>query len=265
MPSPSSGARVARPRRHLFLSMYAVALLGAASCGSEPTTPDDELQALLHDEPLTEVMAGALSTDGGAGGGTGTDSGMGPGAGGMIITGKGGTTGAAGTGRGMGGTIGAGGSVGTAGMRGDGGMPPPPPSFGRLGEWTFDDCNEFRTTLFDSSFQDNRAFRSVSVACAEGISRQAVALAVKEEDIVYVPDQPNFTFSGGVTVAGWFNHTAVSNTRTLFRKRDDTSSSAFALVLNNQKYEFVVNLGSKAFSVISPKKATLNTWTHVAA
>ena len=66
----------------------------------------------------------------------------------------------------------------------------------------------------------NTAFRAVSVACAQGIAGQAVALADKNEDLVYVPDQPNFTFASGVTVAGWFNHAALDETRTLFRKRD---------------------------------------------
>jgi hypothetical protein len=174
-----------------------------------------------------------------------------------VVTGSGGSTG-------MGGVIGTGGS-GPAG-RGGGGGTMVPPTFGRaLGTWTFDDCTPQRTNLQDTAFQNNIAFRSVSAACTEGIGGQAIALANKEEDIVYVPDQPTFDFSTGVTVAGWFNHSAIGNTRTLFRKRDDASSSAFALVLNNQKYEWVVNLGKKAVSIVSPKKAKVNEWTHVAA
>ena len=106
----------------------------------------------------------------------------------------------------------------------------------------------------------------MSVACATGISQQAVSLADKDNDIVYVPDQPNFTFGGGVTVAAWFNPTSVNQTRTLFRKRDDGSSSAFALVLNGGKYQFVVNLGNgKAASVIAPTKVKANSWAHVGA
>jgi len=76
----------------------------------------------------------------------------------------------------------------------------------------------------------------------------------------------NLTFGTGVTVAAWFNPVSVNQTRTLFRKRDDGSSSAFALVLNGGKYQFVVNLGNgKAASVIAPSKAKANSWVHVGA
>ena len=141
------------------------------------------------------------------------------------------------------------------------------PNFsGPLGQWSFDDCNPGRTNLFDSGPNGNTAFRAVSVACATGISQQAVSLADKDNDIVYVPDQPNFTFGTGVTVAGWFNPASVNQTRTLFRKRDDGTSSAFALVLNGGKYQFVVNLGNgKAATVIAPSKVKANSWAHVGA
>lgn len=251
-PSPMV-TRKARPRISL-IPVSVVALLGAASCGTEPAPTNDELQALLQDDPLTQLAVSALKPppDGGVvsgSGGSGTDGG---------VAGSGGSSGAAGSG----GTIpGRGGSSGTAGRGGSGGPLP----MGRLGEWSFDDCgNNNRTNLNDNTFMRNTAFRAVSVACEPGIAGQAVALADKNEDLVYVPDQPNFTFANGVTVAGWFNHAALDETRTLFRKRDG-STSAFALVLRNQKYEFVVNLGATAASVISPKIAKVNEWTHVAA
>ena len=145
---------------------------------------------------------------------------------------------------------GRGGSIGTAGRGGSGGPIVTGPA-GRV---------DLRRLQYHSAptcatprFMGNTAFRAVSVACAAGIAGQAVALADKDEDIVYVPDQPNFTFANGVTVAGWFNHDAVDETRTLFRKRDGTTS-AFALVLNSQKYEFVVNLGATAASVDLPQE-----------
>jgi hypothetical protein len=161
------------------------------------------------------------------------------------------------------------GSAGSPGFDGggtggfDGG---PPNFFGPLGQWSFDDCNPDRTNLFDSGPNGNTAFRAVSVGCATGMSQQAVSLADKDNDIVYVPDQPNFTFGTGVTVAAWFNPASVNQTRTLFRKRDDGSSSAFALVLNGGKYQFVVNLGNgKAATVIAPTKIKANSWAHVGA
>jgi Concanavalin A-like lectin/glucanases superfamily len=130
-------------------------------------------------------------------------------------------------------------------------------------KWSFDDCNPSRTNLADASFRGNTAFRSVAVACAPGVAGQAVAIAAKE-DIVYVPDQPDFTFEEGVTVAGWFKPGSIGTARTLFRKRDKGTSS-FALVLNaNGKYQFVVNLGDKAVSVTSPQPAKLGVFQHVA-
>jgi hypothetical protein len=132
-----------------------------------------------------------------------------------------------------------------------------------FGQWSFDDCNPDRTNLSDSSPSGNTAFRSVGVTCAPGIAGLGVALAVKE-DIVYVPDQPNFTFEDGVTVAGWFSPTAIGGTRTLIRKRDKGTSS-FALVMTSGgKYQFVVSLGGQAISVTSPGKATVGVLHHVA-
>jgi hypothetical protein len=116
------------------------------------------------------------------------------------------------------------------------------PGTNPTGVWDFDDCNSFRTNLNDS-FSINTAFRSVGVACTTGVDNTpAVAIAVKE-DIVYVPDQPDFTFGSGVTVAGWFKPNATGGVRTLFRKRDKDTSS-FALLLNSGRFEFVIGLGA---------------------
>ena len=96
-------------------------------------------------------------------------------------------------------------------------MPPPPgpPSGGRfcpngdcsgspLALWTFDDCNASNTGLADTAFTSipHPAFRSVSAACAAGIAGAAVKLAT-DEDIVYSPDQPDYVFDQGLTVAAW--------------------------------------------------------------
>ncbi len=138
-------------------------------------------------------------------------------------------------------------------------------SSGTLGSWTFDDCNDFRTNLEDSSFNGNTAFRSVNVACAAGIAGQAVSLSVPDEDIVMVPDQPNFLFDGGVTAAAWFNPVSANQTSTLVRKRHD-DTSAFALLIHQGRYKFVVNLGrGRAASVTSRDRALVGRWTHVAA
>jgi hypothetical protein len=138
------------------------------------------------------------------------------------------------------------------------------PSGPPVGAWNFDDCNPERTQLFDSTFANNTAFRSVNAACTDGVQGQGVAIAATE-DIVYVPDQPSFTFEGGVTVGGWFKPTATSGTRTLIRKRDRDTSS-FALVLTGGKFQFVASFGNgRAASVTAPTKAKAGVFQHVAA
>jgi hypothetical protein len=132
-----------------------------------------------------------------------------------------------------------------------------------LGVWDFDDCNPERANLADS-FSDNTAFRSVDVACTTGVDgTQAVAIAATE-DIVYVPDQPDFTFESGVTVAGWFRPDAVGGLNTLFRKRDKGTSS-FALMLNSGRFELIIAVApGVALSVTSPRRARTGVFQHVA-
>jgi hypothetical protein len=252
------------------------ALLAISGCASEPAD-DNGLQALMHDDPVVAVTHGAISApaggtggapgvrpggSGGApantGGGTGTIDAGSAGLGGRPAPDGGVSTGTGGIDTFPGGTGGVGGS-----SRMDGGVRPP--VFGPLGQWSFDDCNSFRTNLSDSGPNGNTAFRSVSVACTTGISVGAVGLANKDDDIVYVPDQPTFTFDAGVTVAAWFNATSTNQTRTLFRKRDSEDNSSLALVLNGGKYQMVVKLtNGKLVSVTAPKKAKAGVWTHVA-
>jgi hypothetical protein len=133
-----------------------------------------------------------------------------------------------------------------------------------IGLWSFDDCDSKRTALFDSSFLGNTAFRSIGVACSDGIQHHRAVAITSAQDILHVPDQPNFTFEGGVTVAGWFRPAALGGNRTLFRKRDKDTSS-FALMLNSGRFEFIVNIGDgHAISVIAPSRAKLGSFQHVA-
>src|SRR6185436_6604812 len=119
--------------------------------------------------------------------------------------------------------------------------------------WRFDDCSPDRAELFNAGFGE-LAFRSVGVTCAPGILGSAVELAARE-DIVYVPDEPYFTFGGGVSVAAWLQPEATDRTQTLFRKRD-RGTSAFTLVLHRGRFRFVINLGDgRAASVTAPSPA----------
>ena len=153
----------------------------------------------MHDDPLTQVSVGVLNLipggDGGvmtgSGGTTGSDGGMVAGGGGTVGsggrpaptgtagTGSPGGSGMAGTtgdGTGKAGTTGMGGSIGTGGGIGGGtaGTGGTDPVFATtLGTWTFDDCNTFRTNLFDSSsFRATpRSARSASPAPRESTAR----------------------------------------------------------------------------------------------
>jgi hypothetical protein len=152
------------------------------------------------------------------------------------------------------------GVAGTGGF--DAGGPDPSCAGVPIGFWRFDDCNQFRTDLSDSSFQGHTAFRNVDLQCTEGKERQAVSFAARG-DLVYVPDQPDFGLESGVTVAAWVNPQKLDGVQTLFRKRDGLTS-AFALVLNGDRYQFVIRLTSGRLATVSAP-AQANTFSHVAA
>lgn len=259
-------------------------ILGAAGCGAGAAEEAEqaELQALLHDEPLspqTGASKSALSTDGGpisappdaSTGGGSADAGVDPppppprdaSVGPPPPLDGGFFPGPDATPFDPDGSFGGGGDGGFGGGFDGGGTSTTTDSM--LGRWSFDDCNPFRTNLFDSTFNNNTAFRAVSVGCVPGIAGQAVSLAVRDEDIVTVPDQPNFLFDNGLTVGGWFNPVSVNQTSTLIRKRHE-DSSAFVLLIHNGRYRFVLNLGNgRAASVTSRDRAVVGRWTHVAA
>lgn len=228
-----------------------VAAMIALGCAREEA-PDD-LQALLDDGALVELSLHNLSSSPGKGGGEATpDAGSG---------GPGGAGGSVGMG-------GAGGAIGTGGRAGpsDGGIPfdggIPTPFVFPTGFWQFDDCNEFRADLFDSSFNNHTAFRSVRAQCAPSVQGQGVTFP-NPKDIAYVPDQPSFAFEQGMTIAAWVNPAALGGTQTLVRKREGGTSS-FALVVNAKKYQFVIARAGRAPATVSaPVKG--KRWTHVAA
>ncbi|HEY8926481.1 MAG TPA: LamG domain-containing protein [Polyangia bacterium] len=237
-----------------------------------------ELQAILRDGDLTQVTrsmltagagtagAGGATAAGGAGGGlsgSGGRSQMGPGSGGSIgVAGQPGIGG-----RGVissGGTFGSGGFMGGPGGFGMGGGTGGSRSLpGQAqGFWRFDDCNMNRTELADSAFLGHTAFRSVTAFCRPGVSSSGVGFD-EDDDLVIVPDQPNFVFSEGFTVAAWVKPVALNGVRTIFRKRQE-GTSTFVLAENGQNFQIVINLANgKAADVQAP--ATLDKFTHVAA
>lgn len=157
-------------------------------------------------------------------------------------------------------------------------MPPPPPptSGGRfcptgdcsgspLALWTFDDCNASNTGLADTAFTSlpHPAFRSVSAACAPGIAGAAVKLAAGE-DIVYSPDQPDYVFDQGLTVAAWINPDKITGTQSIARKRFDGTSS-FMLGIDAKKLLFALKLTNGKTVGVSAGGLAAGRFTHVAA
>ena len=246
-----------RLQRRALLGALALASASLGACGDNQGEDSAELQAILHDGELTQLMKSALTATAPppATGMVGT-SGPAMGAGGATVPigpiGKGGP--------------GAGGSVmggGTGGFGVDGGTGPTRSLPGQAqGFWRFDDCNMSRTELQDSSFSGHTAFRSVTAFCRPGILNSGIGFD-EDDDVVIVPDQPNFVFSEGFTVAAWVKPTDLGGVRTIFRKRQD-GTSTFVLAENGQNFQIVISLANgKAAEVQAP--ATLDKFTHVAA
>jgi hypothetical protein len=250
-----------------------------SACGDDHGDDSAELRAILDDGDITQTMNSMLTSAPGPGTGMAGTSGN--------VSGSGGTTGAGG--RGSAGSVGSGGtgipgmgiagqfgtagtglpgtgsagSLGTAGT----GMGIPGPTRNLPGEaqgfWRFDDCNMDRTELFDNSFNaSHTAYRSVTAFCRPGILNTGIGFD-EDDDLVLVPDQPNFVFSEGFTVAAWVKPVDLGGVRTIFRKRE-AGTSTFALVENGQNFQIVISLANgKAADVQA--KATLDKFTHVAA
>ena len=272
IPTPRSPSPRSSLRFGLLPLLFTV---GAAGCIThQPATDDDpELRSLLDDGELEGVIRQAqIVVD--AGSGMAGAGGKGGGEGGSPATG--GSTGMGGIGTGgIGGSPCPGGGGGSGGSTG-GGMRPPPGApdagvpipddgcfAGPTGNWEMDDCNMERTDLRDSSFNNFTAFRSVKGMCVPGIEGSAVALP-SDKDLLYVPDQPAFTFGNGVTVAAWIKPDKLTGTQTIFRKREGGTSS-LALMLVDRKFTFIVDrVGAAPISVSATAKKA-GVWQHLAA
>lgn len=156
-------------------------------------------------------------------------------------------------------------------------MPPPPPNArfcpnndctgSPLAQWTFDDCGQTPSTeLADTAFTSqitHPAYRAVAVACVPGISGAAVKLAA-DEDIIYSPDQADYVFDQGLTVAAWINPDRITGTQSIVRKRFDGSSS-FVLGIDGRKVVFALKLANGRTVGLSAGGLTAGKFTHVAA
>lgn len=134
-----------------------------------------------------------------------------------------------------------------------------------LAYWKLDDCNADSTELVDSATSSpirHPAFRAVSAQCVSAVENQGVQWA-GSDDVVYSPDQPDYVFDSGLTVAAWINPDRLSGTQSLVRKRF-TGSSSFVLALEGAKVSFALHLSNgRSIGVSAPVKA--GRFTHVAA
>jgi hypothetical protein len=132
---------------------------------------------------------------------------------------------------------------------------------GPLARWDLDDCSTIRTDLRDSSGGFS-AFRTVGAACVPGVEGQGVSLP-RATDLLYAPDQPQFTFDGGVTVATWLKPDNLGGQRTIFRKREGLTSSV-ALMTVGKNFVFIINRDMGKPALVSAP-APEGRWVHVAA
>jgi hypothetical protein len=134
-----------------------------------------------------------------------------------------------------------------------------------LAFWRLDDCNTFSTQLLDSANTSqitHPAFRAVSAACVASVDNEGIRLA-GADDIIYAPDQPDFVFNQGLTVAAWINPDSTRGTQSIFRKRLDGSSS-FVLAIDGGHLVFALKLANgRTVVLLAPVKA--KRFTHVAA
>jgi hypothetical protein len=257
--NPKQACYRARRRLHSRVLVGSLVLASASltACGDDHGVDSADLQAILHDGDLTQIMRSTLKPPTGMAGVSGTTGAAGA-AGSGMSTGIAGSFGTAGTGMGTG----IGGSFNPAGSGGGSGSTRSFPGEAQ-GFWRFDDCNMDRTELFDSSFFGNHtAFRSVTAFCRPGVFNSGIGYD-EDDDLVIVPDQPNFVFSEGFTVGAWVKPTALGGVRTIFRKRQE-GTSTFVLVENGQNFQIVISLANGKAAEVQAK-ATLDKFTHVAA
>jgi hypothetical protein len=155
------------------------------------------------------------------------------------------------------------------------GTPPPHDPSGDGGDcarwplafWTFDGCNALTTDLRDAAFtsaMSHPAFRAVDASCVEGARRQGVRLTAPA-DVIYAPDQPDFDFTRGLTIAAWINPDGLDGVQNIVRKRVDGSSS-FVLALDGRALVFALRLADgQVAGVRATARVRAGRMNHVAA
>jgi hypothetical protein len=105
-----------------------------------------------------------------------------------------------------------------------------------------------------TSWNPYPAFRSVSARCVSAKKSQGVRLS-EADDIIYSPDQPDYDFRHGLTIAAWIKPDRVTGVQSIARKRLD-ETSAFAMVIDGNQLRFIVRNENGGLSNVSaPIKA----------
>jgi hypothetical protein len=237
-PGDSSGA--------LAACLMLLGLLSA--CGGQT---DDRFSAESEDEytqPLTRALIGTPDGRVVRSGPEGTVvvPGTGPSSdeGDVVIIGAGG------------GSSGGGGGSGGSGQAGSSGN-----DSSGFGFWHFDDCLPNSHFLADSSGFGASAQQALGAECVPGISDQAVQIR-SQQDVIQIPDQPQFTVASRVAVAAWVNPSTVRGDQPIVIKRLNNQTS-FSLGIHNGNIEMSVVLDDGT-TVISRAPIEANTFTHVA-
>lgn len=134
-----------------------------------------------------------------------------------------------------------------------------------LAYWTFNYCDDTSTELGDENETSgvvHSAYRSVTTDCTEGVDQTAVHLD-GPDDIVYSPDQSDYVFDGGLTLAAWIRPDRLVGTQTLFRK-SFAGWSSFVMALQGSRAVFALRFtNGRVAGVTAPVQA--NRFTHVVA
>ena len=261
------------PASRSLASTLALSLAAAgvfAACGGQV---DERFAAESYDEhteALTNAIIGTpdgntvvVGPDGtvidgstGSAGSAGSDDG-----GDVVVIGTGGGTGTGGGGGVIivdpplggsgGGGFGGGGGVGGGPVVDDSGF----------GLWHFDDCSPSSHFLADSSGFGASAQHELGAECVQGISDQAVEFR-SPQDVVQIPDQPQFTLNSRIAVAAWVNPRTVEGDHPIVIKRLNRQTS-FSLGIHDGNIEMSVVL-SNGTTVVSRAPIEAGVFTHVA-
>jgi uncharacterized protein YjbI with pentapeptide repeats/serine/threonine protein kinase len=130
-----------------------------------------------------------------------------------------------------------------------------------VGYWNFDQCSSAgKPMLADELGSHIEGTMLQGVTCEQGHFGYA-GFFDGVDDLIEIPDQPNFHFTNQMTVSAWVKPSRVSGLQTIVNKWYAKDSYMLSIAYHN--FEFVVRFSDeKLVKVLAP--ATPGVWTHVA-